>query len=65
MIEVRDLTNIQGKVFNVAVVRVLLNENYFAGAYGFENAICNGCFSRTGAAANADDQLWNPFLSVP
>jgi len=57
MIEVGDLAEVERKVFEITVVRILLNENYFPGANGLENAIGNSCLTRTSAAADANYHL--------
>ncbi len=57
MIEVSNLTIVERQVFDISVVRVLLYEDHFVGADGFENAISNSRLSRTGPATDAYDHL--------
>ena len=52
MIEVRNLTIVEREIYEVPIVRVLLNKNDFAGTNWFEDPIRNGCFS--GARASTD-----------
>ena len=56
MIEVGNLTKVERQIFEVAVIRILLNENYFAGLDRFQNAICDRGLARTCSAGNANDQ---------
>src|SRR4030095_1964899 len=62
MIEICDLTIVEWKVFEIAVIGVLLNKNYFAGANRFEDAICNSCLSRSRTTGNAD---YHAYVSSP
>ena len=55
MIEVDGVAIIERQVFQVAIVRVLLNENHFARADRFKNAIGDRRLARTRAAANTDN----------
>src|SRR5690348_6184475 len=54
MIEVRDAAVIEWKIGDIAVVRILLNENHFAGTDGFKNAIGDSRLPRARTTRNAD-----------
>src|SRR5690349_21420039 len=54
MIEVCDATEIERQIGEVAIVGVLLDENYFAGADRFKDAICNSGLSRSSSTRNAN-----------
>src|SRR5438034_899894 len=58
MIKVGQLAIVKRQVFQVAVIRILLNENDVFGAHGFEDAIRNRSLARTGPAANANNQIY-------
>src|SRR6266567_9013137 len=59
MIKVGQLAIVKRQVFQVAVIRILLNENDVFGAHGFEDAIRNRSLARPGAAADTDDQIYS------
>ena len=48
------LAIVQGEVFKIAIVGVLLDENNFAGADRFQDAVGHGGFARPGTSANAN-----------
>src|SRR6185369_3709706 len=54
MIEICHATEIERHIGEVAVVGVLLDENYFTGADRFKNAICNRGLSRSSSTRDAD-----------
>src|SRR5205823_4188759 len=45
MIEVRRVAIVQRHVFQIAVIKILLNEDDFVGAYGFEDPIRYRCLA--------------------
>src|ERR1051326_8264810 len=55
MIEVRRVPIIERHVLQVAIVKILLNEDDFIGTHRFENSICDRCLAGTSATTNADD----------
>src|SRR5580765_3603421 len=59
MIEICDLTIVERKILEIAVIGILLNKNYFAGANRFEDAICNGCLSRSRTTTNTNYHSYN------
>jgi hypothetical protein len=55
MIEVGQLSKVERKICEVTIIGVLLNKDYFACLYSFQDAVSYRGFSRPGPAGNADD----------
>src|SRR5687767_4533493 len=54
VIKISDLAIVEREVLDVTVVRVLLNEDHFAGTNRFQNAVSHCSLARSGASAYAN-----------
>src|SRR5262245_43735967 len=54
MIEIGDVAVIKWQVFEVTVIRVLLDKNYFIGTDGFQNTVGHRCLAGSCPPTNAN-----------